>query len=125
MLTLLAQLDPGSVEAWLKSFFWLAAGLASVLGCAVAVKNLRRGNLPQPLAVAKHAKYVSDEELTQVHGRIKRERDEIEKQLEALRAEDRRLREKLDGEISDLQDRIDHVPGRVIELLRQTKGLIG
>lgn len=117
------QIDPGTVEPWLKTLFWLAGGLFAVV--KVYKELTGKGGVPTPLSVAKHEKFVSEEALLQVHGRIKRERDEINASLAALREEDRRLREKLDEEIGDLQTRVDLVPQRTITMLRETKGLLG
>jgi len=125
-MLLLAQAAPDSIKSWLEAFFWLIAGLGGVLGCLVALKNLRAKDptTPQPLVVQEHAVVVTQAQLDQVHGRIKRERMEMDEKIAELKAEDKILREKLDNEIENLQDRVDAVPGRVIEMLRITKGLI-
>jgi len=86
--------------------------------------SAQRREIQQPLTVQKQRETVSEEELRQVHGRIARERAEIDAQLTDLKAEDVRLREKLDSDIADLHDRINSVPDRTIKLLRETKGLI-
>lgn len=129
MLLLLAQSapDPKALSAWLEVLFYLGGFAATVLGGLVAWKSLRAApeSLPQPLEVKAHTIIPSKSDIDQLHGRIKREREELDAQLDALREEDRRLREKLDDEIASLQSRIDAVPQRVITLLRETKGLIG
>lgn len=109
MLHLLAQLPPppDGLEAWLRNFFWLVGGVAA---CVILFRQLRG---------------VTDRQITEVHGRIKRERAEIDASIAELKREDAALRVKLDQEIDELQERIDAVPHRVITLLRETKGLIG
>lgn len=127
MLSVLAQTAPAAATSWLVAFFWLVGGLGAVLGCMVAMKNLRTpaATTPQPLEVKAHMMVASKTEIDQLHGRIKREREELDREITALRQEDKALREKLDKEINSLQDRIDAVPERTINLLRHTKGLIG
>lgn len=84
----------------------------------------QRREIQSPLTVRKHEEGVGEDEIKQVHGRIARERGEIEAKIADLRAEDLRLRERLDRDIAELHDRITHVPERTIKLLRETKGLI-
>lgn len=139
-MILLAQTAPdvGTVEPWLKVFFWLAGG---VWLCVKILKELR-GAKPadvnvtsQPIEVKKHGAPATDDDMRNVHGRIGRERQELdlaiarerearEKAVADLKAEDLRLREKLDGDIDELNARIDSVPERTIKLLRETKGLL-
>lgn len=111
---------PDALATWLQVLFWLVGGLA---GATVIYRNLK-GSTPQPLEVKAHNTAATHEDVDQLHGRIKRERVEIEARLDALQAEDLRLREKLDEDIADLHDRINNVPERTIKLLRETKGLI-
>lgn len=128
MLSLLAQTAPDAkaLASWLEVLFYLGGFVATVLGAAVAIKSLREkpAEVPQPLVTTEHPRLASQGDIDQVHGRIKRERMEIEEKIAALQAEDLRLREKLDSDIADLHDRINNVPERTIKLLRETKGLI-
>lgn len=105
---------------------WVVVGAAVLVIIQVGWSfwDRLRGGVPQKREVSFAGKYATDEEMTNVHGRIKRERLELDKQIEELKAEDRRLREKLEHEIDNLQERIDLVPERTITLLRDTKGLI-
>lgn len=68
--------------------------------------------------------YATKEEMKHTHGRIGREREEVNLALAALREEQKAMRLVLDTEIKDLNRRIDAVPQRTIALLRETKGLI-
>lgn len=124
---LLAQADPNpaALAQWLSIAMYLIVSAASVVGLLVGIKSLRSSDsVPQPLEVKAHAGVVGQDDLTEVHGRISRERREIDAQIKELQEEDRRLREKHDKEIRELHDRIDDVPPRTIELLKNTKGLI-
>ena len=119
--------DAVSLASWLSVLFYLGGFICTVLGGLWALKEIRKPTAPatpQPFEVKAHTAAASKSEIDQLHGRIKREREELDAQLHELRAENRLLREKLDDEISALQDRIDAVPQRVITLLRETKGLI-
>lgn len=128
MYPLLAQAAPDAkvLASWLEVLFYLGGFVATVLGAAVALKMLREkpSSPPQPFVVQEHPGMVGRGDIDQIHGRIKRERMELDDALKELREEDKALREKLDSKISELEDRIDDVPERTINLLRSTKGLI-
>lgn len=68
--------------------------------------------------------YATKEEMKHAHGRIGRERDEINREITRLGEEQKAIRMVLDTEIKDLNRRIDAVPQRTIALLRETKDLI-
>jgi hypothetical protein len=127
MLPLLAQTPPpAGLASWLENFFWIVGSIGALIGCAVGVRSLltKSDSMPQPLVTTEHPKVANQGDIDQLHGRIKRERIELEEKIAALQAEDLRLREKLDSDIADLHDRINNVPERTIKLLRETKGLI-
>lgn len=83
-----------------------------------------KGGPTQKREVSFPAAYATKEELTQAHGRIKREREEVDAHLARMAAEMVRMREKMEEQVDDIQERVDLVPERVIKLLRETKGLI-
>lgn len=97
---------PEALKLWLEVFFWLTGG---VLCCVMLWRQLTGGG---------------DRQILEVHGRIKRERAELNAEIAALKQEDRLLRERLELEIKDMRQTIDDVPERVIDLLRKTKDLI-
>lgn len=125
---ILAQSTPAATElaSWLSVLFYLGGFIATVIGGAVGIKSLREGPVvpPQPFVVQEHQGMVGRGDIDQIHGRIKRERMELDEALKQLREEDKVLRLQLDTKISELEDRIDGVPERTINLLRSTKGLI-
>lgn len=118
-----AEAAPVLLKPWLEVLAWL---IALACGCAWLWSMLRpaKAAVPQPLEVKAHATLASQADIDQIHGRIKRERLEIDASLQLLREEDRRLREKLDTDIARLEERIDDVPQRTINLLKDTKGLL-
>ncbi|MDP2226792.1 MAG: hypothetical protein Q8J78_04890 [Moraxellaceae bacterium] len=119
--------SPDDLASWISVFMYLGGFVATVIGSALALKKLRErvpAPIAQPLVVQEHPGLVSQDDLDQVHGRIARERREVEGKISDLKKEDLRLREKLDGDLRQINDRIDRVPERTIELLRSTKGLI-
>jgi hypothetical protein len=120
---ILAQAAPELLKAWLEVLAWLVGFCGGCIWIWTMVRP-HRDPVPQPLEVKSHTAIASQGDVDQIHGRIKRERFEIEESIRQLREEDRRIREKLDNEIKELRDHIDGVPERTIALLRNTKGLI-
>lgn len=83
-----------------------------------------KGTAPQKREVSFAAEFATKEELKQAHGRIAREREELDTKIDELKEQAERLSEKVDSKIDKLQERVDLVPERVIKQLRETKGLI-
>ena len=101
--------------------------IAALSVIAVAILNLvdrMRGGSPQKREVSFAAEFATKEELKQAHGRIAREREELDTKIDELKEQAERLSEKVDSKIDKLQERVDLVPERVIKQLRETKGLI-
>ena len=124
MISFLAQASPppAALASFLEVAFYLVGLLTAVV---VLYRHVYPAAIsPQPLTVRGHIENASSDDLREVHGRIKRERDEINRELVNLKDEQKAMRLKLDAEISDLHNRINEVPGRTIQLLRETKGLI-
>jgi hypothetical protein len=105
MISTLAEVapPPAGVQAWLETFFWLAAG---VLTCVVLFQKLTGKG---------------DRQLLEVHGRIKRERGELDAQIKEVKDAQKLLDDKLDKELKELRDEIIAMPERVIELLVKIK----
>jgi methyl-accepting chemotaxis protein len=133
-MTLLAQIDPGTVEPWLKVFFWLVGGVAAcvLLAGRITGRSERQTITNEPLKVQAHPGSVSQDELKQVHGRIQRERQEIEAQIGrvAALAEKRsdRLEEKIDqntamtsemrGEMKAMTQSVQNLSSSVTQFLQ-------
>ncbi|MBX3736728.1 MAG: hypothetical protein KF715_08570 [Candidatus Didemnitutus sp.] len=126
-MTLLAEIQnttpPPDFSGWIANAFY-------VVGLITAVVMLYRQIFPakispQPLEVRENHATASRKEIDELHGRIKRERLEVDAAIRELKEADIRITLKLETEIKDMNDRIDAVPERTIELLRATKGLIG
>lgn len=81
----------------------------------------------QPLVVTPHAAPISHAQVEQmdkeVHGRISRERKEIDVRAAKLEQSLAELDTALDEQTREINDRIDKIPGRTIELLNATKQL--
>ncbi len=141
----LAQVSPppAAVASWLEVLFYLAGGVTMVVVCWHHLSG--RGDAkrtPQPFEVKAHKPCASEDDLKEVHGRIKRERAELEEKIAALTAADVALREKLDAELAGvrqqlvdnntasenrvvhLHDRMNSLPNEIIAVLRNTKGLL-
>jgi hypothetical protein len=102
----IAQVDPGTVEPWLKTLFWLVGGLAA---CVMLYRQLTNGSARteltnQPIEVRAHPGVVSRAELEKMdlalHGRMKRERMEIDAQI-------RRVEEIAEKRLDKLERKID------------------
>lgn len=83
-----------------------------------------KGGAPQKREISFAESLATADEIKQAHGRISREREEIDRELGRVAAEVKELREKFDDTVRDLNARIDRVPERTINLLRETKDLI-
>lgn len=124
MTPVIAQIAPEQLKPWLEVFFWLVGSVGALLGCALAWKQLfgakEKVSLDQPLEVKAHNAFATKEDYDNTHGRISRERREIDAKIARLEAEDARLRESLDAEIKELQNRVDDVPEKMVALLNAT-----
>ena len=108
----------------LGEFLVNAAALAVIIMVIWNLVDRMRGGATQKREIKFADELATQVDLKQAHGRIARERTEINKELETIKKEAKTMRENLDREIDDLQDRVDKVPERTIRLLRETKGLI-
>ena len=125
MIPLLAQTSNFTSE---QLGIWIAIALALLVG-AVNIKQLLARKPPL------HREYVDREtfqsELKNTHGRITRERGELNTEIDTIRRELKKI--SADGEARDVRihDRIDRLatdvaetPRKTVELLRTTKGLL-
>ena len=91
-----------------------AADLYAFTGCvvfclavAVAVKKLFfEKAAPQPFVVKPHEDAVTKNQLTEVHGRISRERKELDLALARIEAAHAAATQRLDGELRGIRDEI-------------------
>ncbi len=147
---------PPELLAWLSAAAWLVVFIGGLLGIAVAVKTLRekKEGLPSPLVVKadeEFATVAAVKELDRLaHGRMSRERNEVNRAIATMEADKRASELRLDAELESIRkqigdnheagesrankihDRINALvndnatmPTRVVELLRTTKGLLG
>lgn len=123
---LLAEAAPSLLKEWLEVFAWLAGLIACVMWIWTMARPAKDG-VPQPLEVKKHGGVATADDLREVHGRIKREREEIDKDIDNLRDEMRASAEKLDRAVNSmrleikadnhgLHERINEVLSAVSEL---------
>lgn len=110
--------DPAFLASWISVLMYLIGCAAGLVGLLVGLKTLRRpapAPMPQPLEVREHAAYATAGQVemvkTELHGRIKRERIEINEQIARV--------EQAAAERSDkLDDKLD----RNTELTAATRG---
>lgn len=108
----------------LGEFVIQAAAALVLLMLVWSVIDKLRGGTPQKREVSFADEMVTQEELKQAHGRISREREDINREILNLKQEQKEQRDALAGTIKEFNDRIDKVPQRTITLLRETKNLI-
>lgn len=128
MISLLAQVEPSpaALAEWLRVLMFLGGFICTLIGGAVGIQTLRRKErpTPQPFEVRAHPGTATEQQLKEVHGRIARERAELNAAIEERRQEAKAINQKLDQEIKDLRQLMDDIPERTIDLLRKTKDLI-
>lgn len=141
---LLAQSAPdaSALKGFLEVFFYLGGSIAALLVAWFTCFPRKQADTPQPFVVQQHAEFVQkpdfDKAMREAHGRIGRERTEINAALaaaadtaaavsakldannEAGREREGRINERIDN----LRDTVADMPRRTVELLRQTKGLL-
>lgn len=100
-MLLLAQTAPEAGA--LLSFLQVTAYLLGIVTAVVLLVNQFRGQKREitngPLEVKAHAGNVSREELRQVHGRIERERGEINEAIATVRADAEKRADKIEGKL--------------------------
>lgn len=122
MFPLLAQAAPAGANAWLESFFWLVGGI----GGLVFLYRQARG-LPQPMQTQAVSGVATQQDIKEVHGRIGRERSEVDSKIRdvSIRVERieenqgeamQELRLEMKGDIKGVHDRINEVLSAVSHL---------
>lgn len=104
-MTIIAEYSPSFTAEGLATFL----AILLFLGVLVLVARQLFGHQP-PL----HKEYATKKELTEVHGRIKRERDEVNKMVETLQSAVSGISRELDSQTSELNKRIDQIPQRTV-----------
>ena len=136
LLSHFAQLPADTVAPLVQ---WIIGGSAFVFLLNQGLSFYKEHIREKPLASET---YATKAQMTEAHGRISRERKEIDQALTVLREEDKVLRQKLDDEIAEigeqikangqageervikLHDRLNELPVQILDLLRKTKGLL-
>lgn len=141
---ILAEAPPPEVVSWLSVAAWIVVFVGGLLYIATSVKELRKPKeeptqIPNPLIVQKGTKFVEETAFEkadkEAHGRISRERKEVDAVIKALA-------ERLETDIGKLgnqvgkynenaelrtgriNDRIDQVNDAITALPRQMLQLI-
>lgn len=98
-----ASPTPESLKAWLEVFLYLCGivAAAAVAWAHLTNRASRTEISEQPLEIKAHAGTVSREELKQVHGRIERERREIDASIATVSAAAEKRADKLEAKLDD------------------------
>lgn len=143
-MILLAQSAPdaAALKSFLEVFFYLAGSATALLVGWKKLKEKPAAELPSPLVVKGHVDFATREELRQAHGRMNREKAESDARFARIEADATAAAEHLDTVVEGLRDqlasnntagearvvalhnRINAIPGEIINLLRSTKGLL-
>ncbi len=96
----LAQIDPHALLTWLQVVAFVA-GIVTAVAVAYSHLTGRSGKreIQSPLEVKAHPGVVTREEWEQTHGRISRERREVDAAIAATRAESEKRYDKLEAKI--------------------------
>lgn len=106
---------PEGVEQWLKILFWLSAGFTSVIVARSHLAgNQGRREIQSPLDIRKHPGTVTREEWEQTHGRISRERKEIDAAIKVLSDASEKRADALEDKI-DANTEVTAATGATVE----------
>lgn len=98
---------PEALSSWMQVAMYCIFSASGVVGLLVGIKMLRaKSGLPQPLTIKGEARFATAEDITQVHGRIAREREEVNKQINQQAAQIQRLEDNLEESIESLRKEI-------------------
>lgn len=101
MPALLANLDPMLLGQWLQNLAWLAGG---TFGVVALVQKLRGGpSMPQPFSVRAAHDVATQQDVKEVHGRIAREREEIDSRIAQADRRFERIEEQQGHVLSELR----------------------
>lgn len=110
----------GVRSSGIGEFLVTAAALSVIVMALWNMVDRVRGGTAQKREISFAESVATADELKQAHGRISREREEVNREIKRLDEAQKETRASLEK----LNDRVDAVPGRTIQLLRETKDLI-
>lgn len=104
MLSLLAEIaanpSAGEIKSWLEVLAWLS-GIAVAIAAAWRLVTRPRTQLEQPIEVRAHAGVVTKQMYDETHGRIGRERREVDAEIKRVEETAERRTEKLEDKIDE------------------------
>ena len=112
-MLLLAQIDAGAIEVWLKVLFFLLAGLGSFLGCLVAIKGLRSRGLPQPLEIRNQQTFATTQEVGALKEDVEQLRSEVKDGFDKLGNERRTSVANLHSKVDEANRKVDEMRGEL------------
>ena len=106
---------PEALSSWLSVMFYLVGGATA---CVLLFREItgKRGATEisgQPLEVKAHAGTVTRRELDETHGRISRERKEINDAIVAVREDMRERTDKLEQKLDENTKMTSHMSGQL------------
>ncbi len=115
--------DAQFLKDWLEVLIYICGIIATT---AIAWRYLtgsasRTELTNRTVKVQAHTDAVTQQQLLETHGRISRERKEIDARAHKLEQEMKDLGGKLDDQTKEINERIDSIPQKTIELLKTVK----
>jgi len=95
--------EPAALASFLEVFFYLAGSIVALL---VGWRQLYPKEVPNPLTVRAHEEFATKAQLTEVHGRIKRERGELDAAIAAAEIRQRDANARLDAELTAMREQL-------------------
>ena len=125
--------EPAAVASFLEVFFYLAGSCVAIL---VGWRQLYPKEVPSPLTVRAHEEFATKAQLTEVHGRIKRERGELDAAIAAGEARQSAALARVDAELHGVRaqlaanneagdDRAEKLHNRINVILESVSELRG
>lgn len=91
--------DAHALKEFLEVAFYLVGGATAVVLLVNQFRTPKQEILNSPLEVRQRPGVATDEELKQLHGRLERERAEVDAKIEGVRADAERRLDKLETKI--------------------------
>lgn len=103
-----AEAQPADFGPWLANLTYVAVTVAAIVGGLAAWKSYRAKDpeTPQPFTVKQAEEFVTKAQLTEVHGRIGRERREIDAHFARIEAAQLAAGQRLDAELVAIRESI-------------------
>ena len=98
--------EPTAVASFLEVFFYLAGSVVALVVGWFSIFPRKQPETPQPFTVKQAEEFATKAQLTEVHGRIGRERREIDSHFARIEAAQLAAGQRLDAELVAIRESI-------------------